>query len=241
MPIPDGLVAALFSHYGPRGWWPLLKKKNEAQGWHCVYRPGDYGASLQPLQRFEIGIGAVLTQNTSWNGAVKALISLKEADRLRPERLIEPNAVEEIRQLVRPSGFFNQKQERLAIWSYFFMQQNGHTPHRSVLLALKGIGPETADSILLYAYGRPLFIADAYARRIMGRITGVAWSYESLAGEMHRMSQTLVESERLQTFNEAHALMVEHGKQICQVRPLCGKCFLNNICYKGMQNGKHLS
>ncbi len=233
MPTVDELYDALFSFYGMQGWWPLLEQSAEGAGWDTVYRPGDYLAPSEELQRFEIGVGAILTQNTSWSGARRALTNLRRAGRLHPEALMDSAAYDEVRLLIRSSGYFNQKQERLGVWASFFLQLEGKTPERSELLAIKGIGPETADSILLYAYGRPLFVADAYARRIVGRLIGGSWSYQGLADTMHEAFRSLEEEERSRVFFELHALFVEHGKQLCRVQPLCGVCFLHGRCLFG--------
>jgi len=230
MPTIEELTGELFTRYGPRGWWPLLEWNEETQEWHCRYRPGDYIPPSEPLSCFEIGVGAILTQNTAWKGVVHALINLKKAGLLTPRGLFEPGASEEIRRLIRPSGYFNQKQMRLRGWAGFFLDLSGRTPERPDLLSLNGVGPETADSILLYAYGRPLFIADAYARRIMGRFFRKDWNYDTLAEAANRSFEGLGEGDRLRMMGEAHALLVEHGKRFCRKKPDCGACFLRKAC-----------
>lgn len=230
MPTLEGLVGLLLERYGPQGWWPLLEPVGPEREWRCVYRPGDYRLPAEPLQRFEIGVGAILTQNTGWPGVIRALINLRRADRLAPDALLDETAAAEIRQLIRPSGYFNQKQLRLRTWAGFFNELNGRAPQRSQLLVLNGIGPETADSILVYAYGQAQFIADAYARRIVERCLGGIWSYDGLARAMQAAFRWQEEPERLRTLGEAHALLVEHGKRFCRKRPLCRECFLHDGC-----------
>ena len=166
MPTLEGLVGLLLERYGPQGWWPLLEPVGPEREWRCVYRPGDYRLPAEPLQRFEIGVGAILTQNTGWPGVIRALINLRRADRLAPDALLDETAAAEIRQLIRPSGYFNQKQLRLRTWAGFFNELNGRAPQRSQLLALNGIGPETADSILVYAYGQAQFIAEEIRKKV---------------------------------------------------------------------------
>lgn len=235
MPTIEGLIDSLFVRYGPQGWWPLLERDQESGEWRCLYRPGDDLPPPLPQSRFEIGVGAILTQNTAWKGVTRALVQLKQAGRLYPQGLAEEKAADEIRRLIRPSGYFNQKQRRLKRWADFFLTLSGRTPERAELLSLKGVGPETADSILLYAYGYPCFIADAYARRIIGRYFGGQWSYEALAARVNLEFEGRGEEERRRKLGEAHALLVEHGKRFCRRKADCPSCFLNRECKGAME------
>lgn len=230
MPTIEGIIEILSAHYGPQGWWPLLRQDPLTRTWQETYHPGDYRPPTSQETRFEIGAGAILTQNTSWQGALTALISLKQSGCLEPRRLAEEPDIETLCRLIRSSGFFNQKQERLRLWARFILSLKERTPARAELLALKGIGPETADSILLYAYGQPVFIADAYARLLITRLLGGTWTYENLAGEMNHLFRHLNEPDRLKMFNEAHALFVYHGKQHCGKRLRCQGCILRSTC-----------
>lgn len=229
----EGLVGALYAHYGPQGWWPLLEPDRDTGVWRCVVHPGEYSPADSPLQRFEIGVGAILTQNSSWSGALAALLNLRNANLLCPDCIADTKLSATIQTLVRCSGFFRQKQERLANWARFCIELGPASPGRSDLLALNGIGPETADSILLYAYGQPLFVADAYALRTAARFSGLPWCYTDLARFMAEQTDRLSAADRVRMLNEAHALFVAHGKRFCRARPKCAECFLKDRCQLG--------
>ncbi len=206
------IYSRLYSHFGPQHWWP--------------------GES-----RWEIMVGAVLTQNTSWRNAEQAIGNLKRAGRLEPEAM-QRTRVTTLARLIRPSGYFNVKARKLQALVQFLFQRYGGEPERMIgvpldaqrdeLLAVYGIGPETADSILLYAADQPVFVVDAYTRRICARL-GLCREdacYEELQGLFMRQ---LPRDARL--FNEYHALLVALGKSICRKRaPRCGECPLAEIC-----------
>ncbi len=208
----DEIYNRLYSHFGPQHWWP--------------------GES-----RWEIMVGAVLTQNTSWRNAEQAIGNLKRAGRLEPAAM-RRSRVTTLARLIRPSGYFNLKARKLQALVQFLFQRYGGEPERMIgvpleaqrdkLLAVYGIGPETADSILLYAADQPVFVVDAYTRRICARL-GLCRedaSYEELQGLFMRQ---LPRDARL--FNEYHALLVALGKSICRKRaPRCGECPLAEIC-----------
>jgi len=195
----------LFKACGPQHWWP-----------------GD--------TPFEVIVGAILTQNTNWTNVEKAIVNLKREDCLNPGRL---HAIkeEDLAELIRPSGYFNIKAKRLKSFTGFLFDSfNGDLDAmfalplarlRHKLLSVNGIGPETADSILLYAGRYPVFVVDAYTRRIFSRL--------GLLNEEHTYHQVqaffqdhLDEDERL--FNEYHALIVRHAKEHCRTKPLCEGC-----------------
>jgi len=221
----------LLACYGPQGWWPVTP----AGGCSPVYSGGPENA----LQRLEVMVGALLAQNTSWSGAKKALENLLSRNRLDFQSLLEIGEGE-LGLLIRPSGYFNQKARRIknlisflderygAGWERFFAEPV--TKMRRMLLGLNGVGPETADSIILYAAGRASFVIDSYTKRLFHRL-GVASgdiSYEELK---QRFEKALpVESE---LYNEYHALVVIHGKERCTARvPKCAGCPLEQICQK---------
>ncbi|MDQ6972800.1 MAG: endonuclease III domain-containing protein [Mariprofundaceae bacterium] len=193
--------------YGPQHWWPADSP-------------------------FEVMLGAILTQNTNWRNVELAIANLKTAEALHA-RVIMTLDESHLQQLIRPSGFFRQKAERLRLFCAFYLEHGGEQgirtlpEPRSTLLALKGIGPETADSILLYALELPAFVVDAYTRRIFSRLGLLSTdvSYDETQGWF---------SSRLpadtQLFNEYHALIVQHAKQHCRVKPACGHCPLSHIC-----------
>jgi endonuclease-3 related protein len=177
--------------------------------------------------------GAVLVQNTAWRNAAAAVGALREAGLLGPEDMAAL-AAERLSGLIRSSGYHRVKARRLLSLCNWLNRRGGIAALRGrrtcrlreELLDVHGIGPETADAILLYALGRPVFVADAYAFRIFGR-TGF-WSgpadYESLRAAVE---QCLPDTEQL---NELHALLVAHARQHCRVQPRCADCPLRGMC-----------
>ena len=198
----------LFECWGPRHWWP-----------------GE--------TPFEVMVGAILTQNTAWTHVERAISNLRLAGILDPHALASME-VDELAPHLRPSGYFNVKARRLQSYCGWFTQAGGMStlaPRptdalRRALLAVHGIGPETADDILLYAFGRPVFVVDAYTVRLFQRL-GLTSSgyYETLQREFE---SALPRDVAL--FNEFHALIVQHGKAICRPKPRCGQCCLSGLC-----------
>jgi endonuclease III related protein len=201
----------LFNYYGVRNWWPAKTP-------------------------FEVVVGAILTQNTNWKNVEQALNNLRQANALSPEAMRQlPTSELEI--LIRPSGFFRQKSERLKLFCHHLQTQHQDQLDtwleqefeqvRNELLSLKGIGPETADSIMLYAGQRLTFVVDAYTSRIFNRL-GLLNGKEKYA-EIRDMFMLDVESD-VQIYNEYHALIVIHCKNHCRKKPLCQGCPLADIC-----------
>ena len=212
MGLFDKLYEELFDKFGPQGWWPLLDvnginptKTGSVKGYH----PKDYSYPQNERQRFEICVGAILTQNTAWPNVEKALINLKNNNLLEPKELVNCNE-ETLKVLIRPSGFFNQKSERLKIFSDFYLKLKGKTPEREELLALKGIGPETCDSMLLYGYKVPTFVVDAYTKRLLIRrgIIDQRLGYY----EIKELFESNMKKD-FAIFQEFHALIVENEKR----------------------------
>jgi len=204
----------LFESFGPQGWWPLTIRNNKSE--HHV------GSPKTDNHRFEIIIGAILTQNTNWKNVEKALYNLSK------NKLIDLNKIKKedqnkIAQLIRPAGYYNQKAERLKLIAEFIGKNPN--PTRQQLLDVKGIGPETADSILLYAYQRPFFVIDAYTKRIFERLGYKADSYD----EWQNLFTTNLK-EDTKVFNEYHALLVELGKNHCKTKPVCKECPIKKLC-----------
>jgi endonuclease III related protein len=201
----------LFEAFGPQQWWP--------------------GQSP-----FEVMVGAVLTQNTSWRNVERAIHNLREADLLEPQALYDV-PVEELEELIRPAGYFRVKSRRLHSLVAFIVEQYGGSLEalfrtdvaelRRQLLEVHGIGPETADSILLYAGGLPTFVVDAYTHRIFARHGWIDFS-----AEYHEI-QEYVESalpRDVQQYNEFHALLVRLGKDFCRkTNPKCAECPLREM------------
>jgi endonuclease III related protein len=202
----------LLEEYGHQGWWPLISydgtnptKTGSIRGYH----PKDYSYPMNEEQKFEIICGALLTQNTSWKNVEKALINLKERDILDPKKIIS-SKIEIIKELIKPAGYYNQKAERLKILAAFFISLNGKVPKREELLSLKGVGFETADSILLYAYSVPSFVIDAYTKRIFSKLGLIndKGTYNEIKDYFERSLK-----EDYKIYQEFHALIVEHAKR----------------------------
>ena len=199
----------LFKHYGPQHWWP-----------------GD--------TPFEIMVGSVLTQNTAWTNVEKAINNLKQAKALSAETILSTHHAR-LAKWLRPSGYFNIKAKRLKNFCQWYVEQGGFKslsrldtkPLREQLLSVNGVGPETADDIMLYAFERPVFVIDAYTRRIFSRLGAV--SGEEGYEELRRGFEKALKPD-VALYNEYHALIVKHGKDICRSRPRCDQCCLSRVC-----------
>ena len=205
----------LYARYGPQGWWP-----------------GD--------SAFEVIIGAILTQSAAWTNVDKAL------DNLKARGLMEPAAlrnipIEELAALIRPSVYFNMKSLKIKAFverlgeryndDLDAMFRQNVSALRPELLAIYGIGEETADDILLYAAGKPVFVMDAYTRRILGRLE-ITPARDSYAAYQALFMDNLPHDAEL--FNEYHALLDRHGVEACRKRdPLCAECCLLDVCPTG--------
>lgn len=194
---------SLLHKYGPQGWWPVTTDGGPG------YHPGDYSFPQTPQQRFEICVGTILTQNTQWQNAEKALSNLKKTDTLSPGQ-IKKTPPEKLADLIRHSGYFNQKQRKLRILAEFFQENDHRCPDRSQWLSLWGIGPETADSLLLYGYRQLEMVIDAYTLRILTHYTFLP------PGTTCQMAKQFCVRElprEVSVYQEFHALMVAHGKK----------------------------
>ncbi|MGO9621793.1 MAG: endonuclease III domain-containing protein [Desulfobaccales bacterium] len=201
------LYEKLWRSFGPQGWWP-----------------GE--------TPFEVALGAILTQNTNWNNVAKVMVRLRAEDRLTAAALTAlPEA--ELAELFRPAGYYNLKARRVKNFLTFLREEyqgslSLMTRHsleklRPRLLAVKGIGPETADSILLYALEKPTFVVDAYTFRILSRhqLAPESCAYEDL----RRLFMDHLPAD-VELYQEYHALLVRLGKEWCRPQPLCQSCFL---------------
>ena len=206
----------LLAEYGPRGWWPVTPPGER--------RPRYSGGPRSEAQRFEVAAGALLTQNTAWKNASRAIERLNEAALLSPEGIAGTDE-RALADLIRPSGYFNQKAGRLKRLARFFLNETEVT--REGLLGIRGVGPETADSIMLYGFGKPLFVVDAYTRRILSRLGLVDGKapYEEIRGILEG---ALPRDAAL--YQEYHALLVEHAKRFCRKSPLCDDCPIAAWC-----------
>ncbi len=204
------LYELLLDLYGFQGWWPVDAYYHNLMG-------------TDP--RDEVIIGAVLTQNTSWKNVEKSLENLKREGELSLEFVRKVN-LEGLKELIRPSGFYNQKAIRLKTVAEFINPTDRvKTLSREELLRVKGIGPETADAILLYAGERLSFVIDKYTQRFIKR-------FMNLEGDYHRLKNFFESNlpQDLGVYKEFHALIDEHAKRYCRSTPLCGECPLNSLC-----------
>jgi endonuclease-3 related protein len=201
----------LFAHYGPQHWWP-----------------GD--------TPFEVIVGAILTQSAAWGNVEKAIANLKKAGALNPVSLRKLE-LSKIAELIYPTGYYNAKALKLkAFVEYLGVAHRDSLDKlfsldtsklRNELLNIHGIGPETADSIILYAARKPVFVIDAYTRRIISRL-GLNPVKEDYSAYQALFMENLPADEKL--FNEYHALFVRHGKEVCKKTPLCANCCLRKLC-----------
>ena len=208
--LPE-IYQRLFYAFGPQHWWP-----------------GD--------SPFEIAVGAILTQNTNWGNVEKAIHNLKKQNSLAA-KTIHDMPVQKLAELIKPAGYFNVKAKRLKNFIDFLMNKyHGSMKRigdedmqviRKNLLGVNGIGPETADSILLYALGKPVFVIDAYTKRVLSRhgIMGDEKSYD----EFQELFHSALDRD-VKLYNQYHALFVKVGKVYCRrQRPLCDRCPLQTL------------
>ena len=204
----------LLSCYGSQHWWPADTP-------------------------FEVMAGAVLTQATAWTNVERAIANLKQADALSPAA-IRGLDTEELAALIYSSGFYNVKARKLKALTQYLgdaygddieaMRSQDDAKLRRELIAVKGIGEETADAILLYALGKPSFVIDAYTRRLFNRL-GITPKSEAYSAYQRMFTDSLSQDTAL--FAEYHALIVQHGKEACRKTPVCEGCCLRDICPTG--------
>ena len=222
------LYLSLLEKYGVQGWWPLI---SEGPEYDAVYRPGDYHFPKKRDEVFEICLGAILGQNTTFTSVVKALGNLKALNALSPEgfKALDENT---LKTAIRPAGYFNQKARYSLAFLDFFTALKGKVPTRKALLSVVGVGEETADSMLLYAYGQPEFVVDAYTKRILfalGFIEEKA-KYHSVKMLMQEaLDGVIPKEERVKVYQEYHALLVAHAKVHYSKKPYGKACDLKEI------------
>lgn len=206
----------LLNHFGNQKWWPADT-------------------------RFEVIVGAILTQQTSWKNVEKSIKNLKENKVLEPKKMFNL-PVNKLESLVKPSGFFKVKSKRLRSFLKFFVENySGDLDKmfklslndlRKILLSVHGIGPETCDSILLYAGDKPVFVVDAYTIRLCER-------YPIIKLKKYEKVRKFFEKnlpKDVNLFKEFHALIVELGKNYCKTKPLCEECPLKEGCKHEISN-----
>lgn len=175
----------LYAKFGPQYWWP-----------------GD--------SREEIIIGAILTQSTRWENVEKAIANLKQKNLISFSKILKTHN-SKLAQIIKPAGYHNQKAKKLKAVAKFFLTTKNQIPTRQQLLNVFGIGPETADSIRLYAYGQPEFVVDAYTKRIFSRLKLIKPNAKYL--EIKDFFESNLKNDA-KLFNEYHALIVRAGKEL---------------------------
>ena len=206
----------LYAAYGPQGWWP--------------------GGSP-----FEVVVGAILTQAAAWTNVEQAIDNLKAAGVLSPRGILQ-TPVDDLARLVYPAGYYNAKARKLRAFVEMLFRRHGGDLDRLItlplpelrreLLATHGIGPETADAVILYAAGQPRFVIDAYTRRVFGRL-GLVPARDDY-GSWQRLFEDALPSDA-PLFNEYHALIDRHAKTFCRKDPLCDQCLLREVCPYGQE------
>lgn len=213
------IYSKIMARYGPQHWWPAETP-------------------------FEVIIGAILTQSAAWSNVEKAISNLKYAKALSPEALRQLSQ-SEVGKLIHPCGYYNVKSVKLKTFAHWLGEHyedsldklfaNDIGLLRQQLLSIYGIGEETADSIILYAGNKPVFVIDAYTRRIIDRL-GLTSETHSYTAYQMLFSSNLPATSRL--FNEYHALLVRLAKDVCRKAPLCQNCCLNNMCVSLLDSKK---
>jgi len=223
---PYKLYNILSDHFGQQNWWPIDR---------------EYHIENNSDPRFEIIIGAILTQNTAWSNVEKALKNLKTKKILNIKEISNVE-IETLQKMIKPSGFFNQKSKRVKnLASYIDNKYNSNLELffnreikeiREELLSIDGIGPETADSIILYAGNLPIFVVDAYTKRVCERIPlNTKLIYDDIQKYFEKnLSKKYHTKELTQIYNELHALIVTLAKNFCKKKPECKKCILQKNC-----------
>jgi len=196
----------LYHMYGPQGWWPIISNENDRLT--CMYHPNNFDIPKKTSQLYEICIGAILTQNTAWRNVVKALINLHQIQALNPIKM-QTIDNDTLKQAIRPAGYFNQKAKKIKQFNDFYLQLDHQVPSREQLLCVWGIGPETADSILLYAYKQLSFVVDTYTRRIFLNL-GLIQADMTYDEIKHKFEKNL--KADIKIYQEYHALIVHHAK-----------------------------
>ncbi len=226
---PFEIYKLLLDYFGPQDWWPIDE---------------DYHRKHKSDPRFEVVVGAILTQNTAWGNVEKALYNLKNENSLNIKKILQTD-IGFLRNMIQPSGFFNQKATRLKNIAYFLNENyegdldkffdSDLQKIRNELLSLNGVGPETADSILLYAGNLPVFVVDTYTKRICKRIPVniEKVGYIEIQKYFEKYLQNNLDiKDIVSIYKELHALIVELAKNFCTIKPKCTDCPLGNICLK---------
>lgn len=211
----------LYKSYGPQGWWPFINSGG--------YHPLDYSFAKDEDELFEVCLGSILTQNTTFTSVVKSLHNLNEKNALTAKAIKEMD-IDELKLAIKPSGYHNQKARYILEFISFFEALNGAVPSREELLGVLGIGEETADSMLLYGYNQTEFKVDAYTKRVLfelGLIDEKA-KYKDMKKLMQESLRECIKDDKelVKVYQEFHALIVNHSKEFYSKKPYAEGCFL---------------
>jgi len=237
----------LLNNYGSQGWWPIVDLKTGKS----IYKTKLNGRTQSELSApkklipsgkknneeiLEIALGAILTQNVSFKNVEKAILNLKKTKNLTYNKLLKIK-IEKLAELIKPSGYYNQKAKTIKNFITWFRKYSfsgekikkikSPTNLRKELLEIKGVGPETADSILLYAFKQKFFVVDTYTKRIFTRLNllGKEQNYDQIQAKFH-----LDFKGNLKDYQEYHALIVAQAKTFCLKKPRCSLCPLKRLC-----------
>jgi len=226
------LYNKLYDEYGPQGWWPITNyagSNTSKIGSTNSYHISDYSFPRNTNEVFEVCLGSILTQNTTFTSVEKSLNNLNKLNALTPDEIL--NLEEDaFKTAIRPSGYHNQKTRYIINFISFFKSLKNETPTRSELLKQVGIGPETADSILLYAYKQPEMKVDAYTKRLLTALNLI--SEQAKYHDMKELIEKSIKSEitdkkqLVVIFQELHALIVNHCKLFYSRKPYGQNCFI---------------
>lgn len=230
------IYGRLRSHFGNQGWWPLASKAGKTGYDWLGYRKIGSVIPKADSEMLEVCIGAILTQNTSWKNVQKALAALKGWGLIDAKKIAAVKT-DKLASIIKSSGYYNQKARKLKVFAQHVLGNYGgslkrmfakNAPElRNELLTLHGIGPETADSISLYAAGKPSFVIDAYTKRVFSRL-GIS-SESSGYDELQQLFAKNLPKD-VELYRQYHALIVELGKNVCKKEPLCASCPLKRHC-----------
>ncbi|MDA7816941.1 endonuclease III domain-containing protein [Sulfurimonas sp.] len=206
------IYQTLYKHYGAQGWWPTFDENIKDK-------------------TFEVALGSILTQNTTFTSVETSLQNLHVENAIDPDVILNMN-IDKFKTLIKPSGYYNQKAEYILAFIKFYKALDGRTPSRDDLLHVKGIGEETADSILLYGYEQCEFKIDAYTKRLLIELglVDAKVKYKEMKKLMQdSLTQEIKDKkELLKVYQEYHALIVAHGKKFYSKKPYGVGCFLKN-------------
>jgi len=219
------IYKTLYEVYGPQGWWPFVG--SDGGGYH----PSDYAFPRDENEVFEVCLGSILTQNTTFTSVVKSLHNLNDMKCLNHEA-IKNMPLDELKIAIKPSGYHNQKANYILEFIGFFENLKGKIPSRDELLHVRGVGEETADSMLLFAYNQPQFKVDAYTKRLLAHLGIVAENakYKEIKELMEHELKNIIKdkAELVIVYQEFHALIVNHAKQFYSKKPYGRGCFLED-------------